>query len=444
MRRSVTRPEIRVGGHWLSGIFPYWGSLHHQTRENGDWQASWTAILKPGQRHPAIVHGAPVEVMLGPVRVFAGTLTEPNWDSGEMVAIGACREGENAPALTETGLATTKPNTAVDAAIARGVLPWTRVGNFGTTPVGEDDDQGGLYTVQSILDAWAEENLSGWRVDRDRRLIIDAPTETDPQWYVVPGSGELGQADDERVDRIFVRYVSTTSGRLATASYPASSVVGGVEQTMDVTDRGRMTSTKATNIARAEWEKLQGRSGWTNGLTLTNGQVTTKGGIPANLALIKAGDAVRLLGVRDPRGIASNLDVVIGDTDYDWEEDTVQINPRGMAARDEESVLEQAQQIAASASKQAAAAKSLASRNGRLLSGSVDVTVSASDNGSANISFPAGVFTTAPSVVGIASNSLYNVAVSSITTTAATITVRHINATVTTATPTVYWIAAQQ
>ena len=37
-RRTVTRPEIRVGGFWLSSIVPQgWGRLRHATRRCTSW-----------------------------------------------------------------------------------------------------------------------------------------------------------------------------------------------------------------------------------------------------------------------------------------------------------------------------------------------------------------------------------------------------------------------
>jgi hypothetical protein len=442
-RAGVTKPQIRVGGWWLSGIVQHWGGLKTSTRLRGDWEASWEVILPAGQRHPALVYGARVEVYLGPQRVFVGTLTEPDWDSGEMVAIGACREGESTPALTSGGVATTKPNTAVDAAITRGVLSWTRVGNFGTTAVGADDDQGGVYSVQSLLDAWAAEQdpTSGWRINRNRELTIEIPTETDPAWFVVPGSGEMGSADDDRVDRIFVRYVSSANGRLATASYPAASIAGGVEKTMDITDRGRKSSTQATNIAKSQWNKLQGRSGWTNGLTVTSGQVTTKGGVRADLALIRAGQSMRLLGVRDLRGLASNTDVIIGDTEYDWDEDTLQINPVGLAAGDVESSLEAVGEIAASAAKKAQATSALLS-DLVVARGTATVSVSSAVFGDTAVSFPSGQFASAPIVVAtVTDNNAYFASALSAATTGFTARAIHRDGTSATATVHVAWIA---
>jgi hypothetical protein len=344
-RRPITRPEVRIDGWWLSGIVP-WGDLKTATRQTGDWQASWSIIRPPTKktlRHPAFRSGAPVEVKIGPVVVWVGALTEPDWDAGEMTALGAPREAEGAAPLTAGGEVTSKPNTAVDQGIVRGALGWTRGDDFTNTEIVSSDGTAQFNSVARLLDAWAadDDNPTGWRVGRDRVLRIAADTETDPAWFITPGSGELGVADDERVDRVFLRFSdSTDSGNFHTASWPATTPVGGTEKLAAITNLGQITPTKAQNLAKGIWRKMQGRSGWTNGLNVNRSQVTTEGGIAADLGLIKAGDAMRLLGVPDPRGLAHNLDVVIGDTDYDWAAGTIQLNPVGLAARTFEAVLE--------------------------------------------------------------------------------------------------------
>lgn len=352
----MSRPEVRVGRTWLSSLVPQgWGELKHSTRTNGSWQASWTIPDSRNWRHPALVYGAAVEIFLGPVCIWSGTLDEPNWDSGEFVALGACRDAETNPGLTPAGDASTVPNVVVDAAIADGGLAgWTRVGNFGTVPVGRDDGEGGLSTISSILDAWAQENKTRWLVNENRQLVIAPVDESKPTWYVVPGSGVLGSSAEERADRVYVRYKDATTGSRSTVFYPPTGLTR-VKQTADITDRGFKTAAQATAIAQDEWNKLQGRSGWTNGLTLTHGQVTTPGGVVADLSMVKAGDTMRLLGVPDVRGLAQNTDVVVGDTDYDWTEDELQANPVGLAARDEESILEQVKTLAVDASARATA-----------------------------------------------------------------------------------------
>lgn len=344
-RTPMTKVEVWIDGWPMTGIAP-WGGLRTTTRLTGDYQATWEMIRSPHKRlvrHPALRSGAPVEVKTGPAVVWVGDLTEPDWDSGQLVARGAPWEADTALALTAGGETTTKPNTAVDQGIARGALLWTRGSSFGTTAIGDADETANIKSIMSLLDAWAEDedNDAGWRVTRDRVLLAVTDTETDPAWFITPGSGELGAADDERADRIFVRFSdSTDAGAFHTASYPASTPVGGIELGADITNRGPITPTKAGKIAEGLWRKMQGRSGWTNGLTVNRSQVTTSGGIAANLGLMKAGDAMRLLAVQDPRGLAQHIDVVIGETDYDWTAGTIQLNPVGLAARTFDAVLE--------------------------------------------------------------------------------------------------------
>lgn len=401
-RRSTTRPEIRVGGFRLSSIAPQgWAELRHTTRPTGVWEVSWSIPKTWRWRHPALVRGALVELMHGPICIGTCTLDEPDWDAGKFVALGSCRDGETAVSITAAGETTTKPNTAIDAAIARGVVSWTRLDDFGTTAVGELDSGGGLVTLQSVLDAWAQENESGWAVDNQRHLIIRELDETTVDWLVVPGSGVLGSAAEERVDRVFVRYISSTNGKRATASYPSTTPVGGVEKPVDITDRGKMTSTKATSIAKGIWSDLQGHSGWTNGLTVKGGQVTTLGGIVADLALVKAGDTMRLIGVPDPRGTAHNLDVVIGDTEYDWAEDELQLNPVGLAARDDAAVLEQVGNLAVDAMAKAGGGAVMPGLD--IQSGTVTVSGTAVATGgtaTVNVTFP-DEYATAPAVFAV-------------------------------------------
>lgn len=342
----VTRAEVYINGVPMSSIVP-WGSLHTKTYLKGDDEATWSVINLPNkvlQRHPALVYGASVDIRLGSSPIWCGVLTEPDWDAGELTAVGAPHEAEAAVCFNGSGQTTTKPNTAVDQAITRGALGWTRRDDFGATAVGNADDATtGLTYVDQLLDAWADENNSGWAISARRELVISgAPTESTPRWYITPGSGLLGAADDGRIDRVFVRYVSTATGNpLATASYPATTPQGGREAGVDITKRGPLSPTRATNVAQGMWAKLSGNSGWTNGLTLGRTQVATPGGLPARLEFMRAGDTAQLLGVPDPRSLAHHTDFVIGDTELDHDAGSIQINPTGLAKRSVQDVLTQ-------------------------------------------------------------------------------------------------------
>lgn len=354
-RRSDSSPEVRltVNGatFLLSTIVPFgaWGKLRHTTRLNGSWAASWSIPNTTTWRHPALVYGARVEIVLGPIVIWSGLLEEPDWDSGQFVAIGACREAETTFGLDSLGNASTKPNEVIDAAIAAGDLTWIRVGDFGTTAVGDPSPTAGLVTLTSILDTWAKKNGSRWYVNELRQLVIAPLDENTPKWLIVPGSGVLGSASEQRVDRIYARYIDSATGRRTTIVYPSTGPAR-VKKPADFTKDGAMTAAAAQTMAQSLWnENNAGRSGFTNGWTLTRGQITTIGGAVADGALVKAGDPAAGLGLADTRGLAQNTLVVLGDTEYDWEDDELQANPNGLVDRDTDSVLEQVGNLAVAA-----------------------------------------------------------------------------------------------
>jgi hypothetical protein len=75
--------------------------------------------------------------------------------------------------------------------------------------------------------------------------------------------------------------------------------------------------------------------------------------------------------------------------------------------------------------------------------GQVAVSVNAAATGSATVTFPAGRFTATPQCFGNAQNSLYvaSIGAGGRTATGCTVTIRHIDQAVTTATPNVDWLA---
>lgn len=342
----VTRAEVFVSGVPITSIAPKgaWGGLHTRTTLNGDGDISFNLIPVPGkqlQRHPLLVAGAPVTVQMASTAIGVGSLREPNWDSGEIRVKGAPSEGDSAVILDGSGQVNTAPNTAIDQAIARGAVGWTRRGNFGTTSLGADADTASQPYLTDLLNAWADANNSGWAVNTRRELIITGPpVVSSPRWFITPGSGMLGQADDDRIDRVFVRYISTASGNpYATATYPASTPQGGRERGVYVGGRGPISPATATATAQGIWSKMQGQSGWANGLELTAAQISTPGGLAADLTLIRAGDTARLLSVPDPRGLEHHTDVVLGETDLDHDAESILINPTGLAQRSLEDLL---------------------------------------------------------------------------------------------------------
>ncbi|MBM7518267.1 hypothetical protein [Nocardioides nitrophenolicus] len=356
MRTTATRPELRIGGYRLSAIVPHWDSLKHSSRPNGDWELSFRIAADAHWRHPALTKRALTDLMYGPTCLFAGSMSEPNWDDGSMTVIGASREADDAIALDAAGNASTKPNEVIDAAIARGALSWTRVGDFGNTPMGETT--GGLVKLRSVLDAWAQKTGKTWHVNARRQLIIIEPSEAAPSWLVTPGSGVLGAAGDQQVDVVFVRFINAATGRRDSAWYPSTSPVRPNEEPTDLTGRGAMTAADATTTAQNIWAEMQGRPGWVNRLSLHHGVITNLGGTKADCATVRAPQAMVLRDVRDTRGLALNTAIILDEAEYDWDDDDLTATPRGLAARDPEAALEQVGNLAVDAMAAATAGRS--------------------------------------------------------------------------------------
>ncbi len=342
----MTAPSaaIRVGTTWLATVAA-WGDLEETEGRHGATEATWAMALRNGDRPSCLKRGARVQIFSGAELTWSGTLSEPDWDGKQFAAIGISRQGEGAPCFNALGALTTKPNTAIDQAAALGYTDWVRINSFGNTdiagPEGDsthDDPEPG--SVDELLDLWAEENDSQWYVHPDRRLVARPEDETTPRWLVLPGAGVLGVADDGVTDQVALRYLDSTAGRYRTALHPATVAPGSIGRRASVAHRGPMSSARASTIAQGIWKKAQaGRTGWLNGLDLTEGQVLTLGGRPANLAKIHTGHTLRMLDTHDPRNGRGYLDFVIGETTRRHAERRIQINPVGLAAATWEQIL---------------------------------------------------------------------------------------------------------
>lgn len=337
--------HLRVDGTLVETIAPA-SDFEIRWNRNGPVEATWSMALRNNERPSCLHRNAPVEVYAGASMVFPGALAQPDWDNLQFAAIGSTRLGEGAECLTAGGAITSKPNAAIDQAKARGVVDWTRDGDFGNTDIAgaegdasHDDPEPGK--LNELLDLWATEEESQWRITDDRRLIIAPEDEDTPKWFILPNVGVLGVADDEVTDRVFLRYFDSTAGKVRTASYPATTPPGGVERRASVVGRGPMTAARATSLAAGMYRKaLAGRTGWSNGLEVVAGQVLTRGGLVANLGRIRGGDTVRMLGAADPRRPGRRwLDFVIDEAIWRPGEQTIQLNPVGLAARTWEQIL---------------------------------------------------------------------------------------------------------
>lgn len=308
----------------------------------GPWEASWTLDLDPNSSPPMLARGNRVEVYDASHRIFSGVLAEPaRGRPWELYAVGYVREAARYATQGET-----RPDYAVDAAIARG-WPVIRDGSLSATAFVANPAESNpepLPTVAALLDGWAGSQQLRWGVDADR-VIFTATDATTPKWVFTAPDAVMGVADDEYVSRVVVRYatavnadgVVTDSDYVVAEDLDAKARWGAREEVVDLTDRGLMAPAAAQAIADGILAKYAARLGFTNGFTataLTLRHYAT--GAPARLPLVEAGDMVRLANVMDTAGnlsVGLAMDVVLGDVAYDDDARELSCAPVGLVPR---------------------------------------------------------------------------------------------------------------
>lgn len=326
--------EIFVNGTPLTYIADYWGNPVVTHRRPGPWGLTWDMGGTPYFRHPDLVRGASVQLRHGPTPIWAGELTEPNFETQQFSAIGLCRQAEDAAAL-DFGAITSNPKQAVNWAILRGKLDWSSFHSLPDVPLVTEETQQ-FNTVSDLLDAWALQSNVTWRVDA-RTYIQYAAAPTTPSFVVTPGVGVLGVADEDFIADLYARY-QTPSYKYATVE--AHSGDSGPDRLIDLTGRGPLTAVAAQAIVDNLMAQGRARTGWTNGIEVGHGDVLTPGGTPAALSEIRAGQMIRLLGLYDERGAAAYTDIVLDETVWNVADGTLQLKPVGLAARDLSSIVE--------------------------------------------------------------------------------------------------------
>lgn len=336
--------NVTVNGTPLSHI-GYWGDVTMTHRyPYGSWEMSWSMDMRINQRHPDVARGARVVAWVGPTPIWRGTLTEPDFDGQEFTATGVAREAETALSLG-FGVITTAPSVAVAWGILRGALSWRGLNSLPSTPLTSNDDSTQYNYIADLLDAWSLEESVHWVVTPDG-FIRTGAAPTTPLLYVTPGAGILGVADEEYVSDLYGRYY-VKPGKLASVSVSDDTQnVGTVERGVDLSARGVLTEAQAEAILDGLLAQGRARTGWTNGVEVGFGQVTTTGGTPIALSqvarLCGTGAMARLLGLFDERGASASTDIVVGESIWRVSDGTITLNPVGLAARDFSSIVEAA------------------------------------------------------------------------------------------------------
>lgn len=324
------RHSLRIGGVWAYELAP-WGDLQWSTRwPLGCYEASWSMILKPRQRPTAVNVGRTVEIYDGSTRIWQGTLSEPNWSEGSFTAVGLYAQASNYTALDSLGNSTSNQTTAVDVAISRG-LPWTR-GALSTIPVTTLSDN--INTVAQLMDVVNERGgtggaISRWTVD-ENGLVQNLPDPTTVTWHLAPGTVDLGQTDTDYASALQVRYLDSSTSTYKTnlvVDSTLASVYGYLESPVDLTALGPIASATATQYGQSILAATKGRVGWTDSIEVTASQLTSPGGVPADLSSVRARDVVRAFDVPTPLQNLPYVDLVVGEAVYSAGADTVRLSP---------------------------------------------------------------------------------------------------------------------
>lgn len=326
-------PEVWVDGRPLTSIAP-WGELEVTTRHPlGSWETKWSMPLDPWRRPPQLRADARVQVKVGPYCIWCGNLAEPNWSEGTFAAIGACRQGEGAPCFDPSGETTSTPDVAIDQAIADGFVDWVRPASISAVPLTVGDTTDAPNYLAALLDAFGP-----WYVD-PLLNVRAAADPTTPTALLMPDNGVLGVAVEAQVGTVFGRYLDSTTYTNKTVSFGA----GRPAELVNYLARGPMTAAAATALCQDLWKPLQAQTGWTNGLTARPGELLSLGGQALPLWTFSAGPKgmLRVLGVRDVRGLSANTDVVAAETIWSaGSDESLRVNPVGKVARDIRSMAE--------------------------------------------------------------------------------------------------------
>lgn len=342
----MTTTQLRIDGRWASTIAA-WGDLTWSTTKVGGVnEIGWSMDVDTTFRHPALRTGSVVEIFDGPARLGGGIMNEPDLVSGAFVARGDHRRGLNYVALDGSGVPTSIPDVAIDAAIARG-LPWTRPASISGSPFGANPPDE-PFKISALLDAYTDAAGSFWYLDADRavrtRPALTGAGQVTPTWYLAPGLTDLGVAEDEYASDLYARrlasggtFAVTTRGDAA-----ARAAFERREEPVDLTRLGVLTAGQANAILDGLLAKGKARPAFTESIEVSADQLQTLSGIPADLSMVAAGQVVRSHGFYDDIAFlngATYLDWTIGETRYTAGAPTISLSPQGLAPRDLRSVL---------------------------------------------------------------------------------------------------------
>lgn len=332
-------PQVYVAGMPIATLAPVSALvISHEWPASGiggPVSADFSMLLPAGKRPGWIEQRALAEVRFGGMAMLAGALTEPDWTGGSLSIDGAAREGSTTSVLTTAGVATSTPDPAIDAAIARVAVTWSRPASISTTALTDGDSLATFADLTDMLGTYADVSGARLYVDPSRRLLKGADP-TVPGVFVIPGAGELAWTTEKQATRVIGRWADS-AGTLHTT------MVGGgsIEKQVDLTSKGPLTLATATAILNSILARATA-GGWTGGLTLAAEQFIGAPHLATIADQVGRGLMVRLLGQRDPRPgrlPVGYVDFIVERSEWHVDDQQIILTPRGMVARDFTAIL---------------------------------------------------------------------------------------------------------
>lgn len=350
--------SLRVGAAWNSGA-PSGGTLLHGLVPFGDLsfatslqrctdngggggmlEISWSMVLPSLTPLPSqIRQGSLVELYVGSLLLGMGVIAETPRGSA-VTADGLFRLSEHFRAVDAGFLPTTNVRTAVQQAIGRG-LRWRDPGNLPNVSLSSlSEDAVQFNSISALLNAYCRHNGLWWWIDAQGFLRIAAAPESGRRWALSPMVPAPETADEEFVSRWFVRRVDGVNTDGQPNAWAGNTAVDASaamvrEDSMDLEQMGYMDSTAGTAAARALLDANKARSGYTEGVSVARGEVTSLGQVAPELWMVGAGDSIRQTNWVTAAGGAAfgqSAEWVAGGTRWKQGE-PLQITPLGLVPR---------------------------------------------------------------------------------------------------------------
>lgn len=335
MSRLAVYSEANSGGDriYLDTVGILSGLRYSTAFPGGDATAQWQMFFDARTTHRALGSNRRITIPIGTTTGWSGYLDNPQrGNPWQFTATGRMIDAKNYQADAPTTGNALALNEVVDAAISRGV-GWTRPSSLPS--VTNAQNQTGSITLNDALTQVAQAVGQYWSLSRTLAVTMAALPAT--LSYVLMASDTAGgRTLDDYVTDVYVTYLDWQSYAPTTILRSATSrPFGRVEAVLDITNLNAIPLAQAQAAGDAYLATNSARLRFLGAFTVTPGQLLNPGGAAVDLATVQAGSVVRIL-LTDPDTAAGELalgavQLVVGQTDYDVDSDTLTLTPLDVA-----------------------------------------------------------------------------------------------------------------